>query len=260
MICAERITQHYGVRPILRDVSLEIQTGEVAAIIGPNGSGKSTILNVLGGILSPQSGHVEINGQRRRASIRSEREIRKSTVYLPDTVFTPGLVTGRDYILSIARLYKVPSNRAVEHAERLLKLFCLDGQADSLITSYSTGQKKKIGLCGALITDAKYFLLDEPFSGGLDPAGILAMKRVLQSFREDRSRTVIFTTPVAELVHELADRLILIRDGRIVGDYKVDELNHGGGTESVTRVVEELVFPSAVQNIQNYFAPQEQSA
>ena len=259
MICANRITQHYGVRPILRDISLQIETGEVAAIIGPNGSGKSTLLSVLGGILSPQRGHVEIDGQRRRSLIRSEREIRQSTVYLPDTVFTPGIVTGRDYILSIAKLYKIQSNRAVEHAERLLKLFCLDDKADSLISSYSTGQKKKIGLCGAMITEAKYFLLDEPFSGGLDPAGILAMKRVLQSFRDDRSRTVIFTTPVAELVDELADRLVLIRDGQIVGDYKVEDLNDGGG-ESVTRVVEKLVFPSAVQNIQSYFEVQGQSA
>ena len=79
MIRAVDITQHYGVRPVLRQVSLEIETGELVAILGPNGMGKSTLLSVLAGVLSPQHGHVEIDGLARRSSEQHELEIRRRT-------------------------------------------------------------------------------------------------------------------------------------------------------------------------------------
>lgn len=254
MIRAQNVTQHYGVRPILSDLSLTVETGELVAVIGPNGSGKSTLLSVLAGILRPQKGHVEIDGHRRRASIKSERAIRRNTVYLPDEPWLPMLTTGREYLLSVAKLYGIGIDRAIEHADRLLDLFCLTKNGDSPIRTYSTGQKKKIGLCAAVITDASTLLLDEPFSGGLDPAGIMAMKRLLQRFREDRARTVVFTTPVAEVVDELADRMIVLRNGIVEGEYRIDELRGSSDdSESVKRVVEDLVFPNATQSIQNYF-------
>lgn len=251
MIEANSVSFHYGVRPVLKDVTLKIAKGEVAAVIGPNGSGKSTLLSVLGGVVPARQGEVMIDGKRRRASIKSERAIRNTTVYLPTEVFLPSAMSGREYLLSVARMYKVTVDRAISHAESLLRLFCLGEMADSNIASYSTGQKKKVGLCGALITDAECFLLDEPFSGGLDPAGILAMKRVLQTFRDDRERTVVFTTPVAEIVDETADRLFLIREGEIVGDHRIESLKLDG-SKSVTGVVEEMVFPNALDAINDY--------
>lgn len=78
MIRAVDVTQHYGVRPILRDVTLEIPDGTRTAVIGPNGMGKTTLLGVLGGVLTPQRGYVEIDGLRRRSSVENELEIRST--------------------------------------------------------------------------------------------------------------------------------------------------------------------------------------
>ena len=84
MIELDNVTQHYGVRPVLRGISLRIERGEVVVILGPNGMGKSTLLGVMAGVLTPQRGSVTIDGKRRRGSEEEELAIRKMTVFLPD--------------------------------------------------------------------------------------------------------------------------------------------------------------------------------
>src|SRR5262249_10367694 len=147
---------------------------------GPNGMGKTTLLGVMGGVLQPQHGYCAIAGVRRRQSVDDELSIRRLAVYLPDQPWLPALRTGREFLLAVGRLYDVNDDRLMEHVDRLLTLFELSKQADGPIRSYSAGQKKKVALCSALVTEAPLLLLDEPFSGGLDPAGILALKRLLQ--------------------------------------------------------------------------------
>ena len=147
MIRVEKVWHHYGVRPVLKDVSLHIEQGELVAVMGPNGMGKSTLLALIGGLLSPLKGYVEIDGLRRRSSIDAEKAIRKKVVYLPDRSYLPPDVTGREYLLAIGRLYEVEEQRLMEQVEILLSIFDLDKNADSTIQSYSTGQQKKISIC-----------------------------------------------------------------------------------------------------------------
>ena len=204
MIRIVNITQHYGIKPVLRDVSLEIPAGQRTVIVGPNGTGKTTLLAVMGGVLSPQVGYVEIDGIRRRGSVDGERELRRRVVYLPDRSFLPRHLTGREFLLEVGRLYDIPEHRLIAHAGRLLRLFELHKLADTPIRSYSAGQQKKAALCSALITDAEVLLFDEPLSGGLDPAGILAFRLLVERLTQNLGRTIVLTTPVPELVEEIA--------------------------------------------------------
>ncbi len=191
MIRATNLWFHYGLRPVLAEINLEITTGEIVVLLGPNGMGKSTLLACLGGTLHPQRGAVEIDGVVRRSSVEGERGLRQRVVYLPDNTWLPLLVTGREFLLAVGRLYERDDFRLFEHADQLLKLLHLAELGDSPIQSYSTGQRKKIALASALIAETPYLLLDEPFSGGLDPAGILALKSVLRAGegarRDDRA-------------------------------------------------------------------------
>jgi len=148
------VTQHYGVRPVLRGISLRIEQGEVVTILGPNGMGKSTLLGVMAGVLSPQRGSVFINGLRRRGSEEEELEIRKRSVYLPDQPWLPANRTAREFLLAVGRLYDVEQERLMDHADQLLELFDLADKGDSPIRSYSAGQKKKIAVCSALVAGA----------------------------------------------------------------------------------------------------------
>jgi len=198
------VTQHYGVRPVLRGISLRIEHGEVVAIVGPNGMGKTTLLAVLAGVLSPQRGSVLIDGLRRRGSEEDELAIRKMTVYLPDQPWLPANRTGREFLLAVGRLYDVEEERLIDHAQQLLGLFELSEQGDSPIRTYSAGQKKKIALCSALVTEVPILLLDEPFSGGLDPGGLLTLKRIIQHHARRKVATIVLTSPVPELIEEIA--------------------------------------------------------
>jgi ABC-2 type transport system ATP-binding protein len=255
MIRAVNITHHYGIRPILKNVNLEIKTGEVVVIVGPNGMGKTTLLGVLGGVLRPCTGYVEFDGVKRRESVEGEQALRKKIVYLPDRAWLPKLRTGREYILSVGRIYGVDDLRLFDHADRLLQLFDLTNQGDQPIGSYSSGQLKKISLCAALITEAPYLLLDEPFSGGLDPSGILALKRVFQGLAARDDVTIVLTTPVPELVEEVADRIAIIRDGQLAAFDTADGLRRQtGATGPLGEVLQRLLNPETLQNIESYFA------
>jgi ABC-2 type transport system ATP-binding protein len=254
MIDVVNCTVHFRIRPVLRDVSLHVNQGELVALMGPNGMGKSTLMGLMAGVLWPIRGYVEIDGRRRRRTVEEEKYIRHRTVYLPTDAWVPPGRTGREWLLGVGRLYELDDERLMEHADRLFELFDLVPLADSTIGPYSTGQKKKITLAGALISEAPVMLLDEPFSGGLDPSGILALKKVLQRLRDTRKATIVIATPVPELVEELADRVAFLRDGKIVAFDSIDNLRRAANcTDGLDEIYHRLVMPDRASNINRYF-------
>ena len=223
------------------------------AIIGPNGSGKTTLLSLLGGLASPSDGVVRLNGLHRRGSVEDELAIRRQAVFLPDDCWLPD-VTGRQFLLGTGELYGVPHRELFRHVDQLLKVFQLDKVGDSETGSYSTGQKKKIGLCSALVTDASVMLLDEPFSGGLDPAGITAMKQILKHLTAREDRTVVLTSPVPELVEEVADDVLILSEGKVLICDSVQNLKAGSGAHTLDEVLRQLIFPETQSDLEAYFS------
>jgi ABC-type multidrug transport system ATPase subunit len=158
----------------------------------------------------------------------------------------------------MGRAYGVDDDRLLEHVDRLLVLFDLAEKADEHSNSLSTGQKKKVVLCAALVAETPILLLDEPFAGGLDPSGILALKRVLRHRVEREGATVVVATPVPELVAELADRVAVLRDGQVIGYDSVEGLRRLAGVTAddapLDEVYERLANPKALANIEQYFS------
>lgn len=252
MIEVVSVTQHYGVRPVLRDVSLSVPRGEVTAVIGPNGMGKSTLLGVMAGVLTPQHGRVTVDGRPRRGSPDDELAIRRGVVYLPDAAWLPTGRTPREFLLAVGRLYDVPEDHLFAELPKLFGLFDLAGQAETPIANLSSGQAKKVALCSALLPDVPVMLLDEPFSGGLDPAGILVLRKLLRKRVAD-GRTVVLTSPVPEIVEEVADRVVILRDGQVIANDTVDGLRRQTGVAgSLAAVLEKLMFPDTLRKIELY--------
>jgi ABC-2 type transport system ATP-binding protein len=254
MIHLVGVTQHYGVRPVLSKIHLKIPAGRLTAIVGPNGMGKTTLLSVMAGILSPQKGYVEIDGLRRRRTEEEELAIRRRVVYLPDHPWLPKSRTGREFLISIGRLYDLDIDRLLDHVERLLDLFQLSREGDWPIRSYSNGQKKKIAIASVLMTEAPILLLDEPFAGGLDPAGILALKRVLQRLAREEKRTIVMTAPVPELVEETADEVVVLREGQVAAHDTIAGLRQLTKCDGpLAEVLARLTHPETLDTIERYF-------
>ena len=123
MIELEDVTQHYGVRPVLRGINLRIERGEVVVILGPNGMGKSTLAGGDGRRAVAPAGNGDAStDKRRRGSEEEELAIRKMTVYLPDQPWLPASRTGREFLLAVGRLYDVEEERLIEHVDPASRL------------------------------------------------------------------------------------------------------------------------------------------
>lgn len=250
---AEHLWCEYGSKFILRDVSFSVDRGEIAVIAGGNGVGKSTLLTTIAGAVSAARGTVSVFGYPRRSSVESERAARRMVVYLPDEAWLPRAMMVREYLGAAAALFEIPTAEAIDRIDALLDLFSLTEAESHSLRSLSTGQRKKVGLCSALLADRDLLLLDEPFSGGLDPAGIAALRRVFLSRRKERNQTIILTTPVAEIIAGLADRLLILRDGSLVHDLNQSALqSEMTNAASSVDALNALIFADADQRIQRY--------
>ena len=253
MIVARNILHHYGYRSILRGLSFEVARGELVAVMGPNGAGKSTLLGLVTGALWPLEGTLEIDGFLRRSSERAELEIRRKLVYLPDHPWIPSEATGHEFLAIIGELYSIPPRRIIEHIPQLLELFQLDDQALIAISKYSNGQKKKIAIAAALMTDAKILVLDEPFTGGLDPEGMHVLKAVLGQLARDEDRTVLIASQIPEIVARIADQVLILRDADSLESKTMADLRkETAESETVADTISKMVSPECVAALDSY--------
>lgn len=253
MIELINVTHHYGIKPTLRNVNLTVNSGELLCVMGPNGMGKSTLLSVTAGLLAPIKGQIKIDGMVRRSNIDTEKAIRKRVVYLPDFPWLPGTHTGREFLFAIGRLYEINEDRLFDHVDRLLEVFDLMDKADSPISSYSTGQQKKIGICSGLITDAPVMILDEPFSGGLDSSALLALQEILKHMAGRDDITIMMAVPVPELVEDLADRIAIIKGGQILACDSSENLKSQTCTHTLGQALEQIIHPQGRKHMDHYF-------
>lgn len=248
------VSHHYRLKPVLQHVNLRVNPGETIAIMGPNGTGKTTLMQIMAGLIAPITGHIEVNGLCRRQTAEEELQIRRHTVWLPAEPWLPVGHTGREWLLAAGRVYGISDERLMDHVPKLMSLFNLEEHMDQRISRYSTGQKKKLAIAAAMVTETPLMLLDEPFAGGLDPSGIIALKRVIQHHRTQRDVTIVMATPVPELVEEVADRIAMLREGRIVAFDTLQNLRRQAGIEGrLDQVYERIASPHIYKKIESYF-------
>jgi ABC-type multidrug transport system ATPase subunit len=248
------VSHHYGLRPVLSHIDLDIPAGQLVAVMGPNGVGKTTLLGIVAGLIAPAKGYVEIDGHRRRGSEEAELAVRRRTVLLPDHPWLPEYMTTREWLMAVGQLYDIDADRLIDHISRLLDLFQLAEKGDSPIRTCSNGQKKKIAICGTLVTDASVLVLDEPFTGGLDPSAIMALRRVLRHLTDHAKITVLMASQVPEIVEDLAHQIAVLNGTRLIAFGSIDGLRQQTGCRgSLPEVFEALVHPETLETIEKYF-------
>lgn len=212
-IATRGLTKHYGRRRGLAGLDMEVRRGEVFGFLGPNGAGKSTTIRILLDIIRPSGGTVSVFGTSRAADATARRRIG----YLPGDFVTDGGQSARELLVYLGNL-RGGVNAALMNT--LAERFGLD--LGARIKSLSKGNRQKVGLVQAFMHEPDLLILDEPTSG-LDP---LQQQTFIELIRETRERgqTVLMSSHVLSEVQRTADRVGIIRDGRMLATESVDEL------------------------------------
>lgn len=210
MVEVDQLTKRYGDVAAIRDVSFQAREGEILAFLGKNGAGKTTTMRIMTGFLPPTSGTVRING----FDIREESlDARRQIGYLPETAPLYEDMSVRGYLEFCARLREVPAREAATRVETVMQAVNIADRRNWLIGKLSKGLRRRVGLAQALVHNPKVLILDEP-TEGLDPEQIIEIRHLILGLRGDH--TVILSTHILPEAQALADRIVIIDQGRIV--------------------------------------------
>ena len=177
MIRAQKIEKRYGAFQAVWPLDLEVRAGEVFGFLGLNGAGKTTTLRMLGGVLPPTAGDIWIDGI---SLSKDPVEARRRMSFIPDRPYLYDKLTAREFLLFLADIYGMSRAGLLDRVDARLAEQHLLEQADALIESFSHGMKQRLTLAGALLTEPRLLIVDEPMVG-LDPRGARQIKKV---FRE----------------------------------------------------------------------------
>lgn len=192
-------------------LNLEIKNGEIFGFLGPNGAGKTTTIRMITGILDPDEGYILVDGH----SIKEEPlEAKKNFGFVPDNPDMFLKLKGIEYLNFLAEVYKVPTEEKQKRIEELTKKFEIYENLNSYIESYSHGMRQKIVICGALLSNPKNWILDEPMTG-LDPKASFDLKEMMREHTK-KGNTVFFSTHVLDVAEKLCDRVGIINKGKLV--------------------------------------------
>ncbi len=213
-IRVQGLTKRYGPRTVVKDLHLDIPMGVIAGFVGPNGAGKTTTIRMLLGLVKPTSGHAEVLGF----------PISRPNDYLPRVgaliegpAFYPTL-SGRRNLEVLAALGGTPPARIDE----VLRIVDLHDRAADKVRSYSLGMKQRLGIAAALLPDPALLILDEP-ANGLDPAGILEMRRLLGRLR-DRGITIFISSHILSEIEQIAEWILVLKSGELLFHGTMNEL------------------------------------
>jgi len=210
----QRVTKRFGQFVALNCVSLEVQSGELVALLGPSGSGKTTLLRIIAGLEVPDGGTVILHGEDARAKNVQARRV--GFVFQHYALFRHMTVFDNVAFGLRVRPRKVrPAKNAMrDRVFRLLKLVQLDRFSDRYPAQLSGGQRQRVALARALAVEPKVLLLDEPF-GALDAKVRKELRRWLRRLHDEIHVTSVFVTHDQEEALELADRVVIMNEGQV---------------------------------------------
>jgi len=217
MIKIEHLTKKYGERYAINDISFTVEKGEIVGFLGPNGAGKTTTMSILTGYLSSTSGRACVDGYD---ILEHPMVVKKKIGYLPEVPPLYLDMTVREYLEFIFDLKKCTLDKKA-HIDEIAAVVKIDDVMNRMIKNLSKGYRQRVGIAGALVSNPEVIIFDEP-TNGLDPKQIIDIRNLIKELGKDH--TVILSTHILSEVKSICDRIIIINDGKIVADKRVDEL------------------------------------
>lgn len=215
----EHLVGGYSQIPVLKDISFEVNEGELVGLIGLNGAGKSTTINHVIGLMTPQKGKITING---KTVYEDSDAYKKQMAYIPEMPVLYPELTLKEHIDLTIMAYRLDKEQAWKRANELLETFRLANKLDWFPNNFSKGMKQKVMIVCAFLTDAKLYIIDEPFLG-LDPLATDDLLKLIDE-RKSHGAAVLMSTHVLDTAEKYCDRFVLLHDGKIQNQGNLAEL------------------------------------
>jgi ABC-2 type transport system ATP-binding protein len=245
------ISKSFGKIRVLDNVSFNVKNGEVVGYVGLNGAGKTTTIRIAVGVLPPDKGDVLIDGY---SVMRDKRKASSLVGWVPESPIFESEFKALDYFVYLAGYYGIPASEARSIGRDLLEKFGLREALDRRLSEYSQGMKKRFALAVSMINNPPNFIFDEVLSG-LDPKGIAFFRELTLDFKK-QGKAVLFSSHILSEVEGIADRVVFIHKGRIIGAYTMEEIKYRAQPalemrvsrvdESVLRLLEKYGEPRLV--------------
>lgn len=235
VIEAKSLRKSYGKNDVLRGINLKVERGTMLALLGPNGAGKTTTVRILSTLLGYDSGSVTVEGY----DVKDQADEVRGVIGLTgQSAAVDEMLTGRENLVMMGRLYHLTPKSAKARAEELLEQFDLSDAANRPAKTYSGGMRRRLDLAVSLIATPPVIFLDEPTTG-LDPRSRIAMWAIIDRLKKDGA-TILLTTQYLEEADQLADKIIVIDEGKVIAEGTAKELKSKVGHDRL-----ELVFGAA---------------
>ena len=212
-LVVRNLRKSYKKRVVIRDVSLRLRQGEVAALLGPNGSGKTTTFYAIAGLIYPEGGSVSING-RDVTNLPMYRRAKMGVGYLPQEMSIFRGLSVEDNILAILDISIKDSHKRRERLEELLSEFTVEHLRRAPAMALSGGERRRVEIARSLAADPKYLLLDEPFAG-VDPISVADIRHLVADLKK-RGIGVLITDHNVRETLEIVDRAYILHDGKVL--------------------------------------------
>lgn len=225
-ITVRNLYKSYGKNSVLNGINFDVKRGTMLALLGPNGAGKTTTVRILSTLLKADSGTVTIEGFD---SNKKAEEVRSLIGLTGQSASIDELLTGRENLIMMGRLYRLTKASAVARSKELLEEFDLVEAADRPAKTYSGGMRRRLDLAVSLIASPPIIFLDEPTTG-LDPRSRLVMWDIIRRLME-QGTTILLTTQYLEEADKLADNIIVIDGGKVIAEGTAKQLKQKIGKD-----------------------------
>ena len=210
VIQVENITKKYGSFTAVNNISFEIEEGEIVGFLGPNGAGKSTTMNMITGFIEPTSGKIIVDGYN---ISKKPKKAKRQIGYMPEGVSLYSDLTVKEFVKYMAELKGVAKKERKEKVLKVLEETGLTEVQNKLTRNLSRGYKQRVSMAGALVSNPKVIILDEP-TVGLDPKQVTEIRALIKELGKDH--TVILSSHILSEVSQICNRVIIINKGQIV--------------------------------------------
>jgi ABC-2 type transport system ATP-binding protein len=245
-IIIKNLKKSFGKNEVLKGINLEIESGTMLALLGPNGAGKTTTVRIISTLLPFDSGKVTIEGfdlKNRPDKVRTVIGLTGQSAAVDE------LLTGRENLVMMGRLYRLTKESAKLRAEELLADFDLTAAADRPAKTYSGGMRRRLDLAVSLIATPPIIFLDEPTTG-LDPRSRLTMWKIIEDLKQNGA-TILLTTQYLEEADQLADRIAVIDGGKVIAEGTSKELKKTVGNDRLVLSFSENDYKKASKLFNN---------